>query len=141
MDICTFFQLDFHILRQSSFQNWGSVFWNTDSKWYLFCYNILNKLIDYFFPGSCRLTEWFMEWKVQRLSHVSLTTPQLPQIMTILHLCVRLLQIRSQYWYIVINESLVFIRFVLCVVHSVGFDQYLMTCIHHCSTVWHSSLP
>lgn len=139
--MCTFSQLDFQIWRQSSFQNSGSVFWNTDSKWYLFCYNILNKLIDYFFQTVLDLQSGLWNGKYRDFPIYHSPLPSFPKLWTSCICEVCLLQIMSQYWYIVINESLVFIRFVLCVVYSVGFDQYLMTCIHHYSTVWHSSLP
>lgn len=50
----------------------------------------------------------------------------------ILHSEAHLLQLMSQYWYIVINESSEFtLRFTHCVVNSMSFDKYVMACIHH----------
>ena len=47
----------------------------------------------------------------------------------------------SQYWYIIIKKSILYIRVLcvcVCVVHSMGLDKYIITGIHHCSITQNS---
>lgn len=89
----------------------------TQSIWYLFCQNILNKLIDYFFRAVLSLQSGLLIGKYREFPIQHSLPPSFPKLLTSCISMVHLLQLMRQYWYIITNESPVFIRghSVLCI--------------------------
>ena len=97
----------------------------------------------FFFPYASFkikfLSSFRFVWKLSRKNrappHTSTPLPTLcPFLLSYIHV-VHVLQLMNQYWYIILTSLLFIAGFILCFIHSMGFDERVITCTHMKSIV------